>query len=79
MGQIMSKGKIRDHGSLDSTLENVRKPNGSFGECRNYRICRRVRVDLANGYCVRCWDRGFGDRPEDWDWPLDLAVRELTI
>ena len=38
--------------------EPVYLPEASIGECSNSRNCRQFNVDLANGHCVLCWDRG---------------------
>jgi len=58
------------HGILEK-LEKVRPPNISFGDCRNSTRCSQKRVNLGNGYCIICWDKGLGDEDSDWDWYLD--------
>jgi len=30
----------------------------SIGNCVNIRNCRSTNVDLADGWCVNCWDKG---------------------
>lgn len=40
------------------TFENVRLPEATEGHCRNYIKCQQFNVQLANGYCVECWDKG---------------------
>ena len=43
-------------------IEKVRLPSASVGECANSKHCRNFVTDLANGYCVKCWDRGIDQR-----------------
>ena len=33
-------------------------PGVSYGVCKNAKNCGHWRVDLGDGYCVQCWDRG---------------------
>lgn len=33
-------------------------PENTFGECTNVRNCKSFNVDLADGLCVTCWDKG---------------------
>ena len=49
-------------------LDEVKIPNASIGTCRNYRYCNQNHTDLANGYCIACWDRGLGSKPQDYFW-----------
>ena len=44
--------------------EAVYFPEASIGTCRNARNCKQVNVDLANGHCVSCWDRGLKTKAE---------------
>ena len=30
----------------------------SIGNCINIRNCKATNVDLADGWCVKCWDKG---------------------
>ena len=32
-------------------------PEESIGKCRNFNKCFQNNVELANGLCVRCWDK----------------------
>ena len=33
-------------------------PKATTGHCRNYLKCKQFNVELANGYCITCWDTG---------------------
>ena len=44
--------------------EAVYLPEASVGTCKNVRNCRQFNVDLANGHCVLCWDRGIRTNAE---------------
>ena len=33
-------------------------PEVSVGACINSRNCKAFATDLANGWCVNCWDKG---------------------
>jgi len=37
-------------------------PIYTIGVCKRSRECRQFDVDLGNGFCVICWDKGFGGR-----------------
>ena len=37
-------------------------PGYTIGECKRSRTCAQFNVDLGNGFCVECWDRGLGGR-----------------
>ena len=37
-------------------------PVYTIGECVRSRYCAQFNVDLGNGYCVICWDKGLGGR-----------------
>jgi hypothetical protein len=37
-------------------------PIYTSGECKRSRLCGQFYVDLGNGFCVICWDKGFGGR-----------------
>ena len=39
-------------------LNPVELPSQSIGSCFNSRKCGNIDVDLADGYCVKCWDVG---------------------
>ena len=39
--------------------EHVRLPQSTVGLCKNYGKCRSFDIELGNGYCVSCWDKGF--------------------
>ena len=39
-------------------LNPVELPSQSFGSCFNNRKCGNINVDLADGFCVKCWDVG---------------------
>ena len=45
----------------------IDSPKESFGECIRVKYCDNFRVDLANRYCQKCWDKGFG-------WDLGKAL-----
>ena len=42
------------------TSDDIIWPVESDGRCRNHKNCHNLYVPLANGVCVRCWDRGIG-------------------
>ena len=51
----------------DSASENIFKvwretpiPEHTIGDCIRWKNCKSFKVDLGNGYCVTCWDRGYG-------------------
>lgn len=39
-------------------------PVHTVGECLRWKRCRSVNVDLGNGYCVECWNTGYGGHRE---------------
>ena len=39
-------------------IEPVVMPTVGIGSCRNSRRCKNFMTDLAEGWCVQCWDRG---------------------
>ena len=43
---------------MRNIVKAVYMPEASVGTCRNIGKCGQVNVDLANGLCVFCWDRG---------------------
>jgi len=43
-------------------FEAVLMPEATVGHCRNHVRCRQFNVDLANGYCTLCWDKGQNTR-----------------
>ena len=36
----------------------VRLPEESYGACQNWRKCKQMEVQLGNGFCQKCYDRG---------------------
>jgi len=38
--------------------DKVILPIASIGACHNVTLCMEWNVDLADGWCVKCWDRG---------------------
>ena len=41
-------------------IEDMEMPEISYGECKN-RVHRPiVMAELANGFCIVCWDKGKG-------------------
>ena len=41
-----------------NNYEEIKFPVVSFGACKNIRNCKAYDVDLADGWCVNCWDKG---------------------
>ena len=41
----------------DRTASVIRMSVASIGECKSAKTCGQWDTDLADGYCVRCWDR----------------------
>jgi len=39
-------------------FDAVVMPESTTGHCRNYIKCKQFNVELANGYCIICWDKG---------------------
>ena len=37
----------------------------STGRCKYYKGCKQYNVDLANGYCMSCWDKRSGSKRLD--------------
>lgn len=54
--------KARWNRRTEDLIKEVFLPNATFGHCRNYNKCRNFNVELANGYCITCWDRGLDDK-----------------
>ena len=50
--------KLAHHSKTGYDQEIVKLPLVSIGECHNSLRCRNFVTDLANGYCVACWDKG---------------------
>ena len=46
----------------DRQIDTVRMPKETTGCCKNYRKCKSFTVELANGYCMECWDKGLDSR-----------------
>ena len=40
-------------------LDKVELPLETSGVCIRWKRCGNTEVDLADGYCVDCWDKGF--------------------
>ena len=36
----------------------IEMPEVSVGVCKNSRNCKAYATDLANGWCINCWDKG---------------------
>ena len=56
----------------NSTSDNIFKvwretpvPEHTVGVCKRYKRFQQFNVDLGNGYCVKCWDRGYGGGNQD--------------
>lgn len=64
--------------TLFERLEDIKQPNESYGECRNFSQCGSFRAVLGNGYCVQCWDRGAGSGDCDFLWPYHIRCPECT-
>ena len=39
---------------------NTPVPKHTVGDCVRWKNCNQFGIDLGNGYCVKCWDRGYG-------------------
>jgi len=35
-------------------------PEHTVGNCVRWEKCKSFNIDLGNGYCVKCWDKGYG-------------------
>ena len=49
---------VSERNGMGNIMRAVYMPEASFGSCVNVGKCGQVDVDLANGLCVFCWDRG---------------------
>jgi len=38
-------------------------PRVTVGDCKNYKRCRQFNTELADGYCINCWDKSLDARP----------------
>ena len=47
------------------SVPEVYLPSESFGNCLRSRYCKQFEVVLADGFCVRCWDKGQATRYEN--------------
>ena len=43
-------------------FEAVLLPEATIGHCKNHVKCRQFNIDLANGYCTLCWDKGMNTK-----------------
>ena len=34
----------------------------SIGNCKNWKKCKNLDVELGNGLCVECWDKNLSKR-----------------
>lgn len=41
-------------------IEDVEMPEVSYGECQTESHRPIIIAELANGFCMECWDRGRG-------------------
>ena len=41
-------------------LEDIPQPEHTVGVCKRWERCKQFNIDLGNGYCVQCWDKGYG-------------------
>lgn len=41
-------------------ITGIELPDESFGTCKGIRHRGRAPTELANGYCMECWDKGQG-------------------
>ncbi len=39
-------------------IPKIALPDSSIGDCKNWSSCGQRQVELGNGYCVSCYDRG---------------------
>ena len=54
--------KLTHHAKTGYDQESVILPQAEVGMCQNHQRCKNFLTDLANGYCVECWDRGLDNR-----------------
>ena len=73
--------KLTHHAKTGYDQESVIMPQAEVGMCRNHQRCKNFLTDLANGYCVECWDRGLDSRrkPEKIQEPTIKKSRKRTI
>ena len=50
--------RVEPRWNRKDSIPEVRLPVATMGHCRNYGKCRQFNVELANGYCITCWDKG---------------------
>ena len=54
--------ELTHHSKTGYDQEPVSMPTEGIGSCKNVDRCKNFLTDLANSYCVECWDRGLGSR-----------------
>lgn len=54
----MAKSKYDQSHIIYDHLKEVFPDTISVGNCVNIRNCKSTNVDLADGWCVKCWDKG---------------------
>mgnify|MGYP005818561447 FL=1 len=52
-------GRVRDVGETRRWLypTEVEMPAETFGECTLSHVCKNFAVELADGWCIRHWDK----------------------
>ena len=58
-------------------LNPVELPSQSFGSCFNNRKCGNINVDLADGFCVKCWD--VGKNKNEGCWGGYITVSRIIV
>ena len=60
----MTHGSGSDSELLDEGVvarwRDTPPPDHTVGDCKRWQKCRQFKVDLGNGYCIKCWDSGYG-------------------
>ena len=41
-------------------VKRLNMPSEKLGSCKNAARCGNYMVNLGNGYCITCWDKGLG-------------------
>ena len=47
-------------GSTEASLKKIVMPKESYGICKKRSHKPVVLAELANGYCIDCWDKSLG-------------------
>ena len=56
----VTMGRFKVSDSIMAKWRATPAPEHTTGNCVRWDHCKQFDADLGNGYCVKCWDKGYG-------------------